>query len=283
MKFSGRKSNPTLHYLNPLSTFKNLWKYRDLIVLLTQRSILLRYKGTLLGFFWMIATPILMLAVYLFVSVYIFKAQWSGAEFANPRAARALIMFCGITIFNISSETIHTSISSVAGNPNYVKKTIFPLEILPFVSTASIFFFGSIWALIILTCILIFVKQLCITVILCPLLFVIFFLLCSGISWFLASAGVYVRDTVHVTGILTQLLFFVTPICYNIKMVPERFRAFIYLNPLTVLISSTQNVLFWDRWPDWTLLGLIGLASLIIFQGGYYFFMKTKGWFADVL
>jgi lipopolysaccharide transport system permease protein len=283
MESPARRSHPGLKHLNLFRTVKNLWKYRDLILLLTQRNILLRYKGTFLGFFWMIVTPILMLAVYLFVFAYIFHARWAGPEFAHSKAALALIMFSGIIIFNIFSEITNTSAVSVAGNPNYVKKTIFPLEVLPLANVLSVCFFGCVWVVILMIGIFLFLHIGSAAMLALPAVLLCLFLFCGGIAWFMAAVGVYVRDIIYVVGVMTQLLFFATPICYSLEMVPERFRPFMYLNPLTVLISSVHKILFFAQWPDWTLLGLVGLASLIVFQGGYYFFMRTKGWFADVL
>ena len=278
-----RRSVSGLKHLNPLNMVISLWRYRDLILLLTQRNIFLRYKGTFLGFFWMIATPVLMLAVYLFVFAYIFKAHWTGPEFGNSKVALALIMFSGIIIFNIFSEIANNAATSVAGNPNYVKKTIFPLEVLPLANVMSVCFFGLVWILILMISIFLFLHIGSVAMFALPIVLLSLFLFCSGIAWFMAAIGVYVRDIIYVVGVMTQLLFFATPICYSLEMVPEHFRPLMYLNPLTVLISSFREILFFGHWPNWTLLGLVGLVSVIIFQGGYYFFMRTKGWFADVL
>ncbi len=274
----------SLHQLlSPLDTFRDLWKYRDLLFILTQRNIALRYKGTLLGFFWLLITPISMLAVYLFVFIVIFKAQGTNPELGDSKAAYALLMFCGITIFNIFAEAANTSTISISGNSNYVKKTIFPLEALPFATVMSTVFFGLLWCVILMVSIGFFLHKIYLTAFVLPFILLCLFLFCCGIAWFMAAIGVYIRDIIYVVSVVVQLLFFATPICYSLAMVPECFRTFMYLNPLTVLVSSTQQVLILGHWPNWSMLGLVGLASLIVFQAGYCFFMRTKGWFADVL
>ena len=117
-------------YLNPFSTIRGTWKYRDLLGQLVRRNIEGRYKGTMMGLIWMVVTPLVMLAVYTFVFGVIFKARWGTNGFGESNAAFSLLLFCGMTVFNIFSESVNGSVGIVTNNPNYVKKVVFPLEIL---------------------------------------------------------------------------------------------------------------------------------------------------------
>ena len=267
---------------NPILALLGIWGRRDLLKQLVRRNIQVRYKGTMIGLVWMVITPLVMLAVYTFVFSVVFKARW-GADFGESKVAFAIIVFCGITMFNIFAESITGSVRVITGDPNYVKKVVFPLEILPVSAVFSAIFFGLVSLTILLAGVGLVMHKFSLTIICLPLVFLPLFLLCSGISWFVASLGVYVRDLSHFVGIVIQVLFFMTPIFYSVEMVPKSLRPILILNPLTTIVQTTRNVLIYDKWPDWAGLGIVTVLSLVIFQLGYFWFMKTKRGFADVL
>jgi lipopolysaccharide transport system permease protein len=270
-------------YLNPFSTLWGIWKGRGLLDQLVRRNIEGRYKGTMMGLVWMIVTPLVMLAVYTFVFGVIFKARW-GAGLGDSKAAFALIMFCGMAVFNIFSESVNGSVGIVVGNPNYVKKVVFPLELLPVSSVLSACFFGLVWIGILLLGIVLFFHKFCLAAICLPLIFIPLVLFSCGLAWFVASLGVFIRDLAHLIGIVLQVLYFMTPIFYSVEMVPESVRGVLLLNPLTPIVQSARQVLIYNQWPDWhDGLGIVTLLSMVVFQMGYFWFMKTKRGFADVL
>jgi len=268
--------------LNPLLAILGIWRQRDLLIQLVRRNIQVRYKGTIIGLVWMIITPLIMLAVYTFIFSVVFKARW-GTDFGDSKVAFALIIFCGIAVFNIFSESINGSAGVITGNPNYVKKVVFPLEILPVSLVLSAVFFGLVSLIILLAGVILVMHNFSLTIICLPLIFVPLFLLCCGISWFVASLGVYVRDLPHIIGVVLQVLIFMTPIFYSTEMIPESLRPILALNPLTSIVQTTRSVLIYNRWPDWVSLAIVTLTSLVVFQLGYFWFMKTKRGFADVL
>lgn len=269
-------------YLNPIKTINNIWHYRDLLKQLAKQHIAGRYKGSGLGVVWSFITPLFMLAIYTFVFSVIFKARW-GTDVEDSRAAFALTLFCGLAIYNIFSESISSSAMIIVSNTNYVKKVVFPLEILPVNMIISALFFGMIWFIILFAGIGVFLHKICITAICLPLILLPFLLFTLGICWLIASLGVYIRDITHFIGLALQALFFMTPIFYPIDMVPERFRIVMHLNPLSTIIQEIRNVVLYNMWPDWQMLGIIFVVSLVVFQLGYAWFMKTKRGFADVL
>jgi lipopolysaccharide transport system permease protein len=269
-------------YLNPFSALWGIWKGRDLLNQLVRRNIEVRYKGTVMGLVWMVVTPLVMLAVYTFVFGVVFKARW-GAGFGDSKAAFALILFCGMAVFNIFSESVNGSVGIVTGNPNYVKKVVFPLELLPVSAVLSGCFFGLVWIGILLLGTVLFLHRFCLAAVCLPLVFVPLILLSCGIAWLVASLGVFFRDLAHVIGVALQALFFLTPIFYSVEMVPESFKPILLFNPLTSIVQSARQVLMYDQWPDWPALGIVTLLSTVVFQLGYFWFMKTKRGFADVL
>jgi len=273
---------PAWKYLNPVRALWGIWQGRGLLRQLVRRNIEIRYKGTMIGLVWMMVTPLVMLAVYTYVFGVVFKAHW-GAWFGDSKVAFALILFCGMTVFNVFGESVNGSVGIVTGNTNYVKKVVFPLELLPVSTVLSACFFGLVWIVILLLGTVFCFHKFYLTVVLLPLIFIPLILFSCGVSWFVAALGVFFRDLSHVIGILLQVLCFMTPIFYSLEMVPERIRWVMLWNPLTVLVQSVRQILIFGQWPDGATLGIVTLFSVVVFQGGYFWFMKTKRGFADVL
>lgn len=273
---------PLIKLLNPASPFQSLWASRELLLQIVQRDIKSRYRASMFGLFWMLATPLFMLAVYTFVFSVIFKARW-GDSFGDSTTAFALVIFCGFSLFNIFSEGISTACTVITGNQNFVKKVVFPLEILPVASVLTALAFGLIWLSILVFGILIFVHKIYLSALCLPLILIPFVLLSTGLAWFLASVGTFFRDMQHAIGIILQALFFMSPVIYPLEMVPKGLRPVFRINPLTTVIEQSRNILLFGAWPDWLKLAILTVASLIIFQMGYVWFMKTKRGFADVI
>ena len=274
---------PSWKYLNPFGALLGIWGYRELINQLVRRNIEVRYKGTMIGVVWMVVTPLVMLAVYTFVFGIVFKARWTAGGLADSKVAYSLLLFCGMTVFNIFSESVNGSVAIVTHNPNYVKKVVFPLELLPVSAVLTACFFGLIWIGILLLGIVLFFHKICLAAICLPLIFIPLVLFSCGIAWFIASLGVFIRDLTHVMGIVLLVLYFMTPIFYSVEMVPAKLRFIFLFNPLALIIQSVRQVLMYGQWPGWLALGGVTLLSMAVFQLGYFWFMKTKRGFADVL
>ena len=255
---------------------------RTLLLQFVKRNIALRYRGSMLGLVWSFVQPLMMLCVYTFVFSVVFKARW-GVDMGGGRGAFAIIMFCGMAIFNIFSESVNACCVVVTGNPNLVKKVIFPLEILPIAQTVSSFILGMVWFILLFFGTVFIFGKISFTVLLLPLILLPLFLFTLGTACFAASLGVYVRDTSYVVQVVLQILFFMTPIFYPIQAVPERFRWPLRLNPLTLLIEEARKVFIYGQLPDWRFLGAAFLISLAVMQLGFVWFSRTKKGFADVL
>jgi lipopolysaccharide transport system permease protein len=276
------RSQPVSYYLRPTTLLRTLWAHRDLIRQLTWRNILVRYRGSILGVLWSFLLPLLMLAVYTFVFGVVFKSRWP-----NPKAAStggfALTLYCGLVVYALFSETLNAAPQLIVGNPNYVKRVVFPLEILPLCSLGAALFQAFIGVIALLICEVIFTGGLSATLYWFPIVLLPLLTFTLGLAWFLASLGVYIRDAGQVIGIVLQVLMFLSPIFYSIEQVPPGFQTAMRANPLTVIVESARSTLLWGKSPDWAWLAVTGAASLVVMQLGYVWFMKTRRGFADVL
>lgn len=260
-----------------------MYRHRDLLWQLLKRNVAIRYRGSILGIVWSFAHPLMMLAVYSFVFGIIFKARWGIAGLEGNNFAFPLIMFCGMSVINIFMESVNTSPTLIVNNPGYVKKVIFPLEILPISNTLTALVFSLPWFIMLLLGTILLLHQLSWTMLLLPLPLVPLLLISCGISLWVASLGVYLRDIYQFVLIITQILFFMTPIFYPLNIVPEKFRWLLDMNPLTAIVEESRKVLLYGMLPDWKVCLILFCISWVVFQLGLAWFMKTKKGFADVL
>lgn len=268
--------------LNPLHLMKNLWRHRDLIAQMVQREVSQRYRGSYLGAAWSLLIPLLMLLVYTFVFSVVFKARWrAGTE--TSIGEFALTVFAGLAAFNLFSEVASRAPTLILVVPNYVKKVVFPLEILPVVALGPALVNSLIIASLVVVGNLIVRQQISPTLLWLPVVYLPLLLLCLGIGWLLASLGVYIRDIGQSIGVIVQILFFLSCIFYPLSAVPEPYRSALRFNPLTAILTDFRQVLLWGESPDWTNWAIWSalLFGLAVF--GYGWFMKTKQGFADVM
>ena len=267
---------------DPLLAVRIIIRYRSLLKQQIVRNLAARYRGSALGAVWSLVYPLMMLSVYTFVFSVVFKTRW-GLNPDGGSGSFAVIMFCGMAVYNIFSESINTCSSLIPANSNLVKKVIFPLELLPLASVVSTVVFGLVWFVLLLLGVLLTQHQLFWTMLLLPATLVPLTLFTLGISYFVASLGVYLRDLPYLVGVVTQILFFMTPIFYPLEIVPEKYRLLLQLNPLTALVEQTRNLFLFRQVPDWLFCTQALLVSLVFFQMGLVWFLKTKKGFADVL
>ncbi len=255
---------------------------RHLIKQLARRDIVGRYKGALIGIAWSFVTPILMLAVYTFVFSVVFKARWGGAA-GDSRGQFALIMFVGMLVHGLFAEIINRAPGLVLANPNYVKKIVFPLEVLSPMVGLSALFHAAIGVVVFLLAFLVLGGSVSWVVVFLPLVLLPLLVLAVGLAWFLASLGVYVRDVGQITGIITTVMLFLAPVFYPLENLPPNFRWVVQMNPLTFIIQQAREVLVWGRMPDFSGLLLYLLVAWLVACAGFAWFQKTRKGFADVL
>lgn len=266
---------------NPIKILQNLARHRGLIWQLTKRDVIGRYKGSALGLFWSFFHPLLMLAIYTFVFSTVFKVRWSSGS--ESKTEFALAIFIGIIAHSLLAESINRAPALILQNVSYVKKVIFPLEILPLVSMGATLFHTLISIIVWSLFYLIVNQTFHVSIMYLPLIFLPLILISLGVSWFIASLGVYLRDVGQITGVLTTILLFMAPIFYPLSRLPERYHAFLYANPLTFTVEQSRAVLMWGQAPDWNGLAIILPISISIAWLGFIWFQKTRNGFADVL
>ncbi|MCX7033391.1 MAG: ABC transporter permease [Arenimonas sp.] len=266
-----------------VSAITSLWSNARLLRDLTWREISGRYRGSWLGISWSVLQPLLMLAVYTFVFSVVFGAKWSASAVPAGKFDFALFVFVGVLLHAILGEAITRSSTLVVGNANYVKKVIFPLEILPVTVIGAAAFHAVIAIGILLAGVVLLGGGLHWTVLWLPLLVLPLLVLSLGVAWGLAALGVFLRDTAQVTGVLASVLMFMAPVFYPVSALPVEMRGWLYLNPLTFVIEQARAVIFAGQAPDLPMLALFSAISLLVAQGGYWFFQKSRNGFADVL
>ena len=267
--------------ISPKEMAASIVRNRSLILAMVKRDVIGRYRGSVMGILWSFFNPLFMLAVYTFVFSMVFQARWNTAN--DSKGGFALILFAGLIVFNLFSECINRAPNTILSNVNYVKKVVFPLEILPWVTLGSVLFHAAISIIVWLIGYIVFFGMPHSTALLFPIAIIPLLLFTMGISWALASLGVYLRDVSQVVGIITTVLMFLSPIFYPATAIPANIRPVLLLNPIAPIIEQARDLLFFGKIPSL----LIWAASLIIASIaawlGFAWFQKTRKGFADVL
>ena len=266
---------------SPLAMLKSIAVNRGLIWQLAKSEIIGRYRGSLLGIFWSFTIPLLMILVYTFVFSYIFQARWGNET--GSKAEFSIFLFSGLTIYSLFSECINKAPSLIISNVNYVKRVVFPLEILAWVSLLSSLFHFGLSTVVLLSFYFFLHLNLHWTILYLPLIVFPLILFTMGVSWILASLGTYIRDVGQSVGILTTILLFMSPIFYPASVLPQELRPYLFLNPLTFIIEQFRDILIFGNSPAWTRLGIYTLICIAVAAVGFYWFQKTRKGFADVL
>jgi lipopolysaccharide transport system permease protein len=263
-----------------LNELTNLYRHRQLIAALTARDLKARYRGSILGFFWSLANPLLLLAVYTLVFTKFFPQQ-----VVTPYP---LFLFSGILPWTFFSAAVLESTASISSNAGLIKKVMFPAEALPLVVVLShlVHFIAALP--IMLAAILGFAAlgkfQPSWTILLAPLLMLVQAVFVAGLAMIVSSASVLFRDLRDIVANMLQLGFFVTPILYVIEHVPSRtLRAMLHVNPMTPFAVSYQDVLFYGRFPSVSntiLMVAYAAGSLYL---GFFVFDRLRDTLAEAI
>jgi len=239
----------------------------------------------LMGLLWSFLNPLLMLAVYTFFFAVVFKSRWGvipgGGE--ESKTLFAVILFVGMIVHGLFAEVLNRAPTLILSNANYVKKVVFPLEILPVISMVSALFHSAVSLSVLLIVFVIFNGFLHWTIIFIPISILPFVIFTLGVAWMLASLGVYARDVGQTIGLAMTVMMFLSPVFYPITSLPVEFRPWILANPLTFIIEQARAVLIWGQLPNWLGLLKYTVAASLVSWGGFVWFQKTRKGFADVL
>jgi lipopolysaccharide transport system permease protein len=278
------------HGINPhatrptslLALGRSLWLNRQIITHMTKREVMGRYKGSIMGLAWSFFNPVFMLAVYTFVFSVIFKSRWGVGE-EESKGMFAVVLFVGMIVHGLFAEVLNRAPSLILSNVNYVKKVVFPLEVLPVISMGAALFHSVISVGVLLTAFVLIKGYLHWTVVFFPLVLLPLVIFTLGLGWMLSSLGVFLRDLGQTIGIITTVLLFLSPVFYPSSALPKAYLNWLLLNPLTFFIEEARNVLIWGRTPDWGGWVMAYLTSLAIAWLGFAWFQKTRKGFADVI
>ncbi|MGV6474943.1 ABC transporter permease [Azotobacter vinelandii] len=268
-----------------LAFVHSLWSHRLLIRQMTRREVIGRYQGSFLGLGWSFLNPLLMLCVYTFVFSVVFKARWGVAPQGGEENEFmfAIVLFVGMIVHTLFAEILNRAPGLIVSNVNYVKKVVFPLEILPVVSVGAALFHALVSLGVWLLAYELFVGTLHWQMLLFPIVVLPLVMLALGIAWFLASLGVFLRDVGQTVAILTTVMMFLAPVFFPVDNLPEEFRPLIMANPITFIIEQARGVLIRGQLPDFVGLFWYFAAASIVMWAGFAWFQKTRKGFSDVL
>lgn len=267
--------------IDPLSPYIALKRHFGLIFQMAKRDVIGRYRGSFAGLLWSFFNPLLMLVIYTFVFGVIFKARWSAQ--VGGKFEYAIVLFAGLNINTLFAECANRATTLIIDNTNFVKRVVFPLESLSWSTIGSALFHLLVSTLVLMVMMLAVNRQIPWTIVLFPIVVASFLPFVAGMCWLLASLGVYLRDLKQVIAIVTTAMMFLAPILYPKTLIPERFRDWLYLNPLTIIAEASQNVLVWGKPPVWTHLLAYAIVSGVFAWLSFAWFEKTRKGFADVV
>ena len=271
-----------LSYVNPLLPLRDCWRHRALIGQLVHREIEGRYRGSLLGVVWALLHPLILLLVYTFVFGVVFRMRWPQAA-GDDLSGFALVLMCGLLAYNLCSECLTRAPFAVTAVPNYVKKVIFPLQVLPITVLGSGLFHAAVGLVLLMVAGAVIRHSVPWTVVLVPVVAAPLVLLLLGATWFLSSLGVFVRDVGYIVNLACQVLLFMTPVFYPLAALPEAYRPLVTANPLTGAVEDLRRTVLWGEVPDWSQLATRTAVATVVMAMGYAWFMTTRRGFADVL
>lgn len=258
-------------------------QYRVIIPQLIKREISERYRGSMLGILWSLITPLILLGVYTFVFGILFEARWEEALPGASNLEFAMILFAGLTVFQLFADVLTRAPTLILSHTNYVKKVVFPLEVLVPVSLGSALFHAMISFIILLVLVVCLTGRIPITTLLFPVVLLPFCVMLLGLSWALAAIGVYLRDMGQIIGTFVTAMMFLAPIFYPPSVIPDWAAPYVILNPIVVPVNAMRDILVFGRMPDWIALGIYSLIALVICAMGLFIFQRTRKGFADVL
>jgi lipopolysaccharide transport system permease protein len=275
--------NPHQRYPTSLiAAAQSFWRNRHLIWQMTRREVVGRYRGSFMGLAWSFFNPMIMLLVYTFVFSVVFKARF-GLAAEESKAHFAVVLFVGIIVHGLFAEGVNRAPGLILSNVNYVTKMVFPLEIFPIVAMGSAVFHTVVSISVLLCAYLLVHGQLQWAALLLPVVLMPLALLTLGVAWFLASLGVFARDIGQVTGVITTVMLFCSPVFYRTSSLPAHVQDWLMLNPLTFIVEEARMVFIVGSAPDWIGLMIYSAISACVAWAGFWWFQKTRRGFADVV
>ncbi|AOW12662.1 hypothetical protein LPB72_16670 [Hydrogenophaga crassostreae] len=275
--------NPhALHPASPKALLLTLWRQKNLIFALTKREIEGRYKGSLFGIFWSVLTPLMMVSVFTFVFGEIFQSKWAGAKSAN-HLDFAAALFSGLLVYNLFAECIGKAPYLITSNPNYVKKIIFPLEVLSIVTVLAALFHFLVAYAVVIVLVLFSGWDLTWTVLYTPVIVFPLLMLVMGLTWLISALGVFLRDIGQIIAPVLTALMFLSPIFYPLSSVNPKLQWIYHINPITFVVETLRAALLHNQRPGGQAWLAYTAVCALVMVVGFLFFQRTRKGFADVI
>lgn len=265
----------------PLAAINSIVGNWYLVIQMSKREVVGRYRGSVIGLMWSFFNPVLLLTVYTIVFSGVFKVRWPHTT--GNKFEFAILLFTGMIAHSLLAECLTRAPGLVIGNTQYVKRVVFPLEVLPWVAVFTALFHAMVSFLVLLLFNIVVHGGLHPTVLLAPLILIPFIILNIGISWLLAAIGVYIRDISQIVNLLTMVLLFLSPIFFPVSALPKAFQIYAYMNPLTLVIEQLRATIVWGHYPNWGALGIYTVISCCVAWFGFWWFQSARRGFADVI
>lgn len=252
---------------------------------LAGRELASRYRGQGLGWAWLVLAPLLMLAVYTVVLRQVLGVRWgtATAHSSGTDLEFALQLYAGLAVFAFFSEVVLRAPRLVTDVPHLVKRVVFPLEILPWVSVLAAMVPLALAAALLLAGTAATRGQLPASALALPLVWLPLLPLSLGLGWLLAAVGTYIRDVGEVLGLALSALLFLSPVFYDAASLPPALQLPLGLNPLAVVMTQTRQVVLAGQWPAWDLWAGVMLAAMVVALLGAALFARVRSGFADVV
>ena len=268
--------------LRSVLLFSGIWRNAELISSLTRREIAARYRGSWLGLFWPILEPLMLLAVYTFIFSIVFGARWPGV-YESDLIGYAIVVFSGLVTFNIFAESVRACPKLILANSNFVRRVVFPLEVLPVVQVGTALFNATAGFAVLLVFLFASGAPIALTALWVPVVWLSFAVFSLGVAYLVAAASVFVRDLEPLVAITITALFFGSAIFYPLERLPDGIQEWVRLVPTAAAVDLTRSLLLLGKAPDASHMLGPGVVSIVTLILGYGFFMKAKGSFADAL
>ncbi|MEH1962822.1 MAG: ABC transporter permease [Nostoc sp.] len=263
---------------------ERFWAKFNLLRTLVRRDLEARYKGSVLGNLWPLLNQLSLLLIYTYVFSVVLKVKLSLKTLPENNFTFGLWLFAGLVPWIAFSGGLSQAASSVIGQPNLVKKVVFPLGLLPLVPILSTFIESSFGLIALILFVAISSHTLHTTLALLPLLWLTQLLLTAGLGYLTAGLTVFLRDIPQTLGVILNIWMYLTPIIYPASAIPEKWRGWVFwLNPMTAIVEGYRDLILVGEVKHWGELGVSSLIALVIFCGGLWCYRRLRPAFADVL
>jgi lipopolysaccharide transport system permease protein len=264
-----------------LRPFNDTWHHRDLIAAILRRELRERFSGSMAGWVWAVAAPLISLVTY--TVVFGGSAKLPNNADSHSPLDYALFIFGGLVAFNFFTEMAYRAPSLLHEYAHYIKQTMFPAEMLPIISTFRAMTYASIGLVLMLLCQLLSTGTLHWTVLLLPWWFILFVGFLIGITWLLSAMGAFTRDTAYLMMTIAPVLMFATPVFFSHETLSPKWHLLMYANVLTGFIEIIRDLVVFGRIPNGLVIAWTTFISMVFFWFGYWFFRRQQDAIADVI